>query len=194
QWGAQSLEVGLYGATFKLVPGADSSVTTSLAGPANEFRDNAFDLQYQYIGDQHLFTLAGTRIREKMTLNASVTNGGSENLKNDLTTTRLTGTYYYKRKYGGALGAFSTTGSTDALLYPALDEDGAAIAVLGSANGKPDTRGWVAELNYMPWLNTKLTAQFTQYSKFNGASSNYDGAGRSASDNDSVYLLAWFAF
>jgi hypothetical protein len=46
----------------------------------------------------------------------------------------------------------------------------------------------------MPWLNTKLTAQFTQYSKFNGASNNYDGFGRSASDNDSVYLLAWFAF
>ena len=194
QWGAQSLEVGVYGATFKLVPGADSSLTTSLAGPTNEFRDNAFDLQYQYIGDQHLFTLAGTRIHEKMTLNASFENGGSENLNNDLTTTRLTGTYYFKRKYGGALGAFSTTGSTDTLLYPGLDGDGAAIAVLGSANGKPDTRGWVAELNYMPWLNTKLTAQFTQYSKFNGASNDYDGAGRNASDNDSVYLLAWFAF
>ncbi len=193
QWGAQSLEVGLYGATFKLVPGGDGTVPASLAGPANEFRDNAFDLQYQWIGDQHLFTLAGTRIREKMTLNASF-GSESENLKNDLTTTRLTGTYYYKRKYGGALGAFSTTGSADALLYPALDKDGAVMAVLGSANGKPDTRAWVAELNYMPWLNTKLTAQFTQYSKFNGASINYDGAGRSASDNDSVYLLAWFAF
>ncbi len=194
QWGAQSLEVGFYGATFKLVPGADGGSTTSLAGPANEFRDSAFDLQYQWIGDQHLFTLAGTRIHEAMTLNATVADGGSENLKNDLTTTRLTGTYYFKRKYGGSLGAFSTTGSTDALLYPGLDEDGAAIAVLGSANGKPDTRGWMEEFNYVPWLNTKLTAQFTQYSKFNGSGSNYDGAGRSAGDNNSIYLLAWFAF
>ena len=46
----------------------------------------------------------------------------------------------------------------------------------------------------MPWLNTKLTAQFTQYSKFNGASSNYDGLGRNASDNNSIYLIAWLAF
>ena len=47
---------------------------------------------------------------------------------------------------------------------------------------------------YNSGLNTKLTAQFTQYSKFNGASDNYDGLGRNASDNNSIYLLAWFAF
>lgn len=190
QWGAQSLSVGVYGATFKLVPGADSSGTTALSGPANKFRDSAFDFQYQWIGDQHLVTVAGTRIKEQMTLDASFVNGDAENLSNDLTTTRVTGTYYYKRKYGGALGVFSTTGSSDAGLYPADD----TVPVITSANNKPDTTGWVAELNYMPWLNTKLTAQFTQYSKFNGASSNYDGSGRNASDNNSLYLLAWLAF
>jgi len=194
QWGAHSLSVGAYGATFKLVPGADaaeSGGTTSLAGPANKFRDTAFDFQYQWIGDQHLVTVAGTRIKEKMTLDASFANSEATNLSNDLTTTRVTGTYYYKRKYGGALGMFSTTGSNDALLYEGGD---APLPVVVSANGKPDTSGWMAELNYMPWLNTKLTAQFTQYSKFNGGSSNYDGQGRSASDNNSIYLLAWFAF
>ncbi len=56
--------------------------------------------------------MAGTRIKEKMTLDASFANGDAENLSNDLTTTRVTGTYYYKRKYGGALGVFSTTGSS----------------------------------------------------------------------------------
>jgi hypothetical protein len=190
QWGAHSLTVGVYGATFKLVPGADSSGTTSLSGPANKFRDTAFDFQYQWIGDQHLVTVAGTRIKENMTLDASFSNGDAENLKNDLTTTRVTGTYYYKRKYGGALGIFSTTGSSDAGLYTLPDP----TPVITGVTGKPDTTGWVAELNYMPWLNTKLTAQFTQYSKFNGASSNYDGLGRDASDNNSLYLLAWFAF
>jgi hypothetical protein len=32
------------------------------------------------------------------------------------------------------------------------------------------------------------------YQKFNGGTSNYDGSGRSASDNNTVYLLAWLMF
>jgi hypothetical protein len=29
----------------------------------NEFKDNALDSQYQYIGERYLFTMAGTRIK-----------------------------------------------------------------------------------------------------------------------------------
>jgi hypothetical protein len=193
QWGPHSLSVGAYGATFKLVPGGDGTAPATLSGPSNRFRDTAFDFQYQWVGDQHLFSLAGTRIKESMTLDASF-GTDAENLSNDLTTTRVTGNYYYKRKYGAALGYFSTTGSSDIGLYPSAITGAVTPGVVTSANGKPDTDGWVAELNYMPWLNTKLSAQFTQYSKFNGAGSNYDGFGRDASDNNSIYLLAWFAF
>ena len=32
------------------------------------------------------------------------------------------------------------------------------------------------------------------YNKFNGASDNYDGAGRNASDNNTLYLLSWINF
>ena len=56
------------------------------------------------------------------------------------------------------------------------------------------TRGWMAEVNYLPWLNVKIAAQYTAYNKFNGAGSNYDGLGRSASANDTLYLLLWFAY
>jgi hypothetical protein len=66
--------------------------------------------------------------------------------------------------------------------------------VITSANGSPDTKGWIAELNYLPWLNTKISLQFTAYSEFNGAGRNYDGLGRNASANGSTYLLLWFAF
>ena len=66
--------------------------------------------------------------------------------------------------------------------------------VITSANGAPDTRGWIAEVNYLPWLNTKISAQYTRYTKFNGGSTNYDGVGRSASGNDTWYLLLWFAY
>jgi hypothetical protein len=188
QWGPNSLSVGVYGATFKLLPGADASGT--LSGPANEFKDTAVDFQYQMIGDKHLVSVAGTHIREKMTLNASFAAGDTANLGNDLTTTRLTGTYYYKRKYGATLTLFSTTGSLDTGLYPAGDAPG----VITSANGLPDTKGWMTEISYMPWLNTRLSLQSTQYTKFNGAENDYDGFGRNASDNNSLYLLAWFNY
>ena len=190
-WDRNSLSVGLYGATFKLVPGGAPGSPGTLSGPANEFRDTAYDFQYQFIGDQHLFSLTGTHIREKMTLNASHGVGlGADNLHNDLATTRVAGTYYYQRKYGATLGMFSTTGSLDAQLYAA----GAAPGVVTSANGLPDTKGWVAELNYMPWLNTRLSLQDTQYTKFNGGGSNYDGFERNAGDNNSLYLVVWLNY
>jgi hypothetical protein len=197
QWGANSLEVGLYGATFKLLPGGAPDAPGTLSGPANEFKDTAEDFQYQYIGDQHLFSLAGTHIKEKMTFNASV-GADAANLNDDLTTTRVWGTYYYQRKYGLTVGVFSTTGSFDDLLYPSGNPPDPASTkapgVVTSASGLPDTKGWIAELNYMPWLNTRLSLQATQYTKFNGGDTNYDGFLRNASDNNSLYLLAWFNY
>jgi hypothetical protein len=187
-WGRNSLEVGAYGAQFRLYPGAGAP----LSGPVNRFNDVAGDLQYQFVGDEHQFTVAGTHIHESMTLDA----GGSANPKNNLSTNRLWATYYYRRKIGGSVGYFSTTGSSDAGLYPATAENSAGVnqGVIVSANGSPDTRGWIAEVNYLPWLNVKIAAQYTAYNKFNGAGSNYDGLGRNASDNNTWYLLLWFAY
>ncbi|MFO1465467.1 MAG: hypothetical protein U1F35_03345 [Steroidobacteraceae bacterium] len=190
QWGRHSLEVGMYGARFRLQPGGgDPTAPAPWSGLLNEFKDVAQDFQYQYIAEDHLFTLAGTRIHENMRLDASVENGGAANARDDLTTWRLTGTYYFRRKIGGSLQVFSTTGSMDAALYPAGDP-----GVVVSANGRPDTRGFMAELNYMPWLNTKLSLQYTAYSRFNGSRDDYDGFGRKASDNNTVYALIWFAY
>lgn len=193
QWGRNSLEVGVYGADFKLYPGGDATTPNVLAGPVNEFRDFAEDFQYQYIADQHILTVSGTRIHETLKLDASLAAvvPTAENARNTLTTTRLTGTYYYQRKWGGTLAYFSTTGTTDALLYAA---DSSLVGVVTSANGSPDTTGWMAEFNYVPWLNTKVSLQYTAFNKFNGGTSDYDGFGRNASDNNSIYALAWFAF
>jgi hypothetical protein len=188
QLGRHDLEIGVYGATFKLYPGGGTAAApVLLSGPANEFRDVAEDFQYQYIGDEQLFSLTGTRIHEAMSLDSSFAAGASTNPSDDLTTTRIIATYYYHRRYGGSLAHFATSGSTDVLLYP-------VIGVVGSANGSPNTSGWMAEFNYMPWLNTKVSLQYTSYDKFNGSSSNYDGAGRNASANNVLYLLLWFNF
>ncbi|MBS0366535.1 MAG: hypothetical protein JSR67_12015 [Proteobacteria bacterium] len=152
-------------------------------------------MQYQFVADEHLLTLAGTHIHESMTLDASA--AGGTNPRDNLSTTRLWATYYYRRKIGGTLGLFSTTGSTDPVLYPSVPAPlppGGNPGVVVSANGSPDTRGWIAEVNYLPWLNVKISAQYTAYSKFNGGTSNYDGVGRNASGNNALYLLLWFAY
>jgi len=36
--------------------------------------------------------------------------------------------------------------------------------------------------------------QYTGYLHFNGAGKNYDGAGRNASDNNSLYMVVWIVF
>jgi hypothetical protein len=46
----------------------------------------------------------------------------------------------------------------------------------------------------MPWQNLRLQAQYVAYSKFNGATTNYDGSGRNASDNNTLYLITWLLF
>ena len=42
--------------------------------------------------------------------------------------------------------------------------------------------------------NLQLGVQYTGYTRFNGAMTNYDGAGRNASGNNTFYLLARFIF
>jgi hypothetical protein len=49
-------------------------------------------------------------------------------------------------------------------------------------------------VDYLPWLNTKLQTQYIGYQKFNGGTTNYDGSGRSASNNNTLYMLVWIAF
>jgi hypothetical protein len=189
-WGRHSLELGVYGMDLKLYPGGAPGASVPLTGPYNKFNDFAQDIQYQFIADENLFTVAATRIHESMSLNASYQAAAAANLSDDLTTMRIYGTYYYRRKYGITAGHFATTGSVDSGLYGT----GATPGVVTSANGSPDTQGWMAELNYVPWLNVKLSLQYTAFDKFNGGSTNYDGFGRNASDNNTTYALLWFAY
>jgi hypothetical protein len=144
------------------------------------------------MGEEEIVTVEGTRIHESMSLDSSFASGAVVNPSNDLTTTRFWATYYHRRQIGGTLEYFATNGSADTGLYPAAAPGGPGT--ITSANGSPDTRGWTAEVNYLPWLNTKLSIQYTKYTKFNGGSSNYDGVGRNASDNDSLYFLLWFSY
>ena len=182
QWDRNSLSVGTYGIEAKLSPPGEP-----ISPPSDRFRDTAFDGQYQYLGDDHIFSVQTTYIKESQHLDGSFPLGLAENAQDDLKTFRLGGSYYFRRTYGGALGVFSTTGSTDAIRY-------APAPTFGFANNSPNSKGWMAEVSYIPWQNVKLLAQYVAYQKFNGDTNNYDGTGRNASDNNTLYLLGWLAF
>src|SRR6266568_6239603 len=184
QWDRNSWSVGAYGISTKITPSGQSVRASS-----DRFRDVALDSQYQFIGDEDIFSAQATYIKERQSLDATfaLPVPGSENPTNDLKTLRVGGSYYLRRTYGVALGYFSTTGSSDAIRY-------APASVTGFGNNSPDSNGWIGELNYLPWQNVKLALQYIAYQKFNGASSNYDGSGRNASDNNTLYLLGWLNF
>ena len=69
-----------------------------------------------------------------------------------------------------------------------------AGSVTGSANGSPTGAGYIANFSVWPWQNLQLAAQYTGYTRFNGGSTNYDGSGRNASANNTVYLDIKYLF
>ena len=110
------------------------------------------------------------------------------NATDNLQTFKVKGTYYYQRKYGATLAYFNTTGSVDTGLF-------APTAVTGSANGSPNSTGYIMELNYVPVPNVRLMLQYTGYTKFNGGNTGYDGlTARSARDNNLLFANVWVAF
>jgi hypothetical protein len=183
RWDRNSLELGAYGMQVREYPGDGKP----LQGASDQYDDSALDAQYQFIGENHIFTVLTTYIHESQRFYASVPDGYAQNTNNTLNTFKLAGEYTYRREIGGSLGFFDITGGTDILLYP-------EAPVVGSLANNPDSRGLIGEINYMPWLNTKLQLQYVRYSKFNGLNDNYDGSGRSAADNDTLYLLGWVNF
>lgn len=46
----------------------------------------------------------------------------------------------------------------------------------------------------MPNSDVKVSLKYVMYSHFNGARENYDGSGRNAKDNNTLYLETWFNF
>ncbi len=179
-WGANYLEVGTYGIYVNSFPNA-------ISGPEDRYADPSFDFQYERPLGENLLDVHGTYIHEKSNLGATYIAGGATAPDNHLNTLRLDSTYHWRHRYTATGGLFSTTGNSDPLLY-------APAAVTGSQNGNPDTGGYIAQFAFWPAQNIDLDVSYTGYTKFNGATTNYDGAMRNASDNNTVYMALWLNF
>jgi len=181
--GTQSAMVGAFGLTANRFPDPLAAV-----GPTDKFSDLGIDAQYQYVTDTHRFSGQIAYIREQQELNGTFAAGGSSNLNNQLNNLSAKLTYYYQTKYGVSLGYQRIEGDTDAGLYST------GQPVSGSASGSPNSTALILELNWLPWRDRRFTLQYTAYQEFNGGKTNYDGLGRNASDNNTLFLLAWFPF
>ena len=188
----QNFSAGLFGMNTDIHPGSTSGAT-------DKYRDIGVDASYQFLGTRrHVFTLNSSLIHEKKTLDASLAAGDVGRSDNTTNALNLNGSYYFDNTYGVTLGYFNNFGSkedTTAFTSNPLD---------GSRTGLTDTSGYILQADWSPFgkenswgaplANVRLGAQYTMYSRYNGSSTNYDGNGRDASDNDTLMLMIWTAF
>jgi hypothetical protein len=185
----RSLSLGAFGLDARLHP-------DRMPGPTDNFRDIGVDAALLFDNGPHVFTFNGTYVHERQHRSASFAAGDAANRIDTLDSTALNASYYYDAHYGVTIGRFDLRGSADDGLF-APDPAG------GSRAGKPDTSGTVVQADWTPfgaadswhapWVNLRFGLQYTFYDKFNGASRNYDGFGRNARDNDTLFLFVWAA-
>ena len=181
--GNNYLEVGTYGIHVRSTP-------QMVTGPENTYTDFAFDTQYERTIPRfrnNLLTLHATYIRENSNLTADFDNGTAAFSQHYLNTVQANAVYHFGYRYAPAFGYFVTNGTTDPLLYT-------PAPITGSLTGSPRTEGFIGNFTYWPIQNVRLAVQYTHYTEFNGAGTNYDGAGRNASDNSSVYFYVGVLF
>jgi hypothetical protein len=175
-----SFEIGAYGIHVKSTPGA-------ITGLEDSYTDTAADFQFDRTLGKDVFSLRGTYVRENSALSASLAAGAADRIRHHLDAFNANAEYHFGNRYSTAFGWFTTSGTGDPVLY-------AQAAVSGSANGSPRSSGYILNFSVWPIQNLDLAVQYTGYTRFNGAGTNYDAAGRNANDNNTVYLLARFVF
>jgi hypothetical protein len=179
--GKNYLEVGTYGMHINSSPG-------TVVSPTDTYTDVAADLQFErQVRNSDEITVRSSFIHEASDLNATFAAGGASLIPHRLNSFKADGTYHFGSKYAATFGGFASTGTADPVLF-------ASAPVSGSASGNPKSNGYIMQFSYWPVQNIMLQGQYTGYLKFNGASTNYDGAGRNASDNNAAFLLLFFSF
>jgi hypothetical protein len=173
-------EIGTYGIYLSSFPNA-------ISGPRDRYVDPSFDFQFERPLGANLLDAHGTFIHEKSELGATFGAGGAGTKSHSLNTVKLDATYHWRNRYSATGAFFSTTGNADTVLY-------APAPLTGSQNGSPNSRGYIAQAGYWPVQNIDINVAYTGYTRFNGAATNYDGANRNASDNNTVYMALWVNF
>ena len=216
-WGPHNLMVGTSGMVAHIFDGG-----SDISDPNNVSRvkNVGFDTQYQYLLDPHTITFQAAYMRTTQNYSANARAGASPYFASDGVTPvaafnpsdkmnvfRAKMSYVYNAKYGGSLSFFNRAGTTNTLNQTSgFDSNGqitstdpqatgiTSARVGGNLSGNPATRGSTYETFWMPVQYVRVGAQYTNYNKFNGTATNYDGFGRNAKDNNTVFFYVWAAY
>ena len=186
-------EVGTYGIHMASTPGGIEGATDKYTDIAGDFQYDrtipgvAPDFFCEKPPCNDVLSIRGTYIHETSTLDATFGAGGAAQAAHHLDTVQANAEYHLGDRASFGAGWFSTTGTVDPLLF-------AQTSVTGSANGDPKSNGYIANLSWWPAMTVDVSLQYTGYTSFNGLQQNYDGSGRNASGNNSIYLAASFFF
>ncbi|QUD89710.1 hypothetical protein [Phenylobacterium montanum] len=185
------LEVGAFGMQADIHPGLDRTT-----GTTDSYTDLGVDASYiKTLASTDVVTFNARYTHEHQSLKAScilaetTPAGCASNEMNDI---RADASYYWRNKIGGTVSVFDTFGSSNPFIYA------------GNRTFKPDSTGVTLQLDGTPWgaghspfgqrFNMRVGLQYTFYTTFNGAGSNWDGAGSNASDNNTFRVFTWFAY
>ncbi len=195
QWGTSAAHVGALFMHADVNPPSGLPFQTTAAGGSDHYTDYAFDAGYQFLGDgTHIATVQTIYTHEDQNLRGSASPLGVTGTHYSLDQIRANVSYWYKNTYGATVGWQRTWGPANPVLFSGG----------GSANNQPNSNAFIIEGDWVPFgkddsvwapfMNLKLGVQYTAYTQFNGGTSNYDGAGGNASDNNTLLLFAWMIF
>jgi hypothetical protein len=183
EYGPNVWMVGTFGMLSNIYPDSGSP-----SGLTDRFTDTGFDSQYQHLGDRRKFTLRASYIYEKQEWNGSYPLSAVSSPTGNLKSVNVNGAYSIGDGWTFTGGYLVTNGSSNPALYGVSDSNGNELT------SKPNTTGYVLEVNRTLTQNVMLSAQYTGFTKFNGLKYNIDGMSRSASDNNAAWLSLYFAF
>lgn len=169
QWYNNYIALGTFGIAPRLYQ-------NGVTGHLNKIRDISFDFQYEHNLPIGALTFHSSYTHETET--REITSAFSKEY--DFDSFKADGNLYLKNGLGATLGYFITQGSAD--------------PNIGSWSNRPDSNGFIAQVEYLPWYNTKFALQYVAYNKFDGTLMNYDSEGRNAADNNTLYFVVWLNF
>jgi hypothetical protein len=169
EWSGNYIEFGTFGIASK-------HFIKGISGNKDSFTDFGIDFQYERSLSVGEFTLHTSLINETEKRDTS----DNRHLRLNFNSFKIDGNLYFNNGLGATIGYFNTSGTSD----PSI----------GSLTSKPNSNGFIFQVEYLPWYNTKFTIQYIAYNKFDGSTVNYDSLGRNARNNNTLYFLVWLNF
>lgn len=205
-YGRAAIQADVAGGTFEagafflkaaLYPGRDRS-----SGMTDRYTDLGIDASWIKPLGSDTLTLNARYAHEKRSLDATcalgIADGSipvmplSQCADDTLNEVRANGSYYWHDAIGATISAFDVSGSRNPLIYAdnrtmRPNSSGIQLQLDGTLFGR-------GKSPLGPRPNVRVGVQYTIYSRFDGASHDFDGSGRNASDNNTLRVFTWIAF